>query len=273
MNVWQTKALGDNHENQISVFSKFLSEVYDNSWYGHVDESEIEFFVSFAMNKRVLEIGSGTGRVTLPLLQAGCDLYGIEGSHEMYTTLQSRLEASHLPRFVLWDARCTPYPVNDETFGLIIIPFSTFGLIHNNVEELGENRLMHEFYRILQANGELIINDYRIRSFQEEYGKKPFSTTTSYHEHHLHGRVTEIQESSFKEIPNRLLPHQKIRERRIKFIRESDGHVIEEHFEAVPLWYPEDYKILGHDAGFEYSKGVERQFHKRPSVSHIFRKA
>jgi ubiquinone/menaquinone biosynthesis C-methylase UbiE len=272
MSIWQTTKFIKKVSPNIAVFSKFLSDLYDESWYGYLTEDEIRFFFAFVKNKRSLEIGSGTGRISFPLLRLGCDLYGIEGSSEMYNVLQSRLDRSQKDRFILWDARQIPYPADDQTFEAILIPFSTFGLLHNHVKDLGENRMFHEFNRLLQSKGLLIINDYRVSTFQEEFSNDPNPVEIFYHDHPVHGLVREVQESHFKEVPNRLLPHQMMRERRIKFIREKDGVALEEHCEGVPLWYPHDYRILGQDADFEYIKGESCQFHKDSSMLHIFQK-
>ena len=272
MNIWQTEKFSENHPSNISVYSKLLSNLYDQSWYSQLIEDEIQFFLSFVQQKRVLEIGSGTGRISIPLLKSGCDLYGIEGSSEMYVVLQSKLDVSQHSRFILWDARKTPYPVESEQFETILIPFSTFGLIHNQVENLGDNMLFHEFHRVLKSQGILIINDYRVNTFQEEFGNNLNCVQVFHHTHQEYGKIQEIQESQFQEVPHRLLPHQMIRKRRTYFIRESDGVLLEEHFERVPLWYPDDYKVLGRDAGFEYLRGERCEFHDAPSIIHIFQK-
>jgi hypothetical protein len=197
----------------------------------------------------------------------------MEGSAHMYNILQSKLDLSQQARFILWDARQIPYPVENQTFEVILIPFSTFGLLHNQVKDIGENRMMHEFNRLLKANGLLIINDYRVSSFQEEFSKDSNPIEIFHHSHPVHGLVREEQESQFKEVPNRLLPHQMMRERRVKFIRDKDNVLLEEHFEVVPLWYPHDYPILGQDADFGYVKGECCQFHESSSILHIFQKS
>ncbi len=272
MNAWQANTPKNDTHLQVAVFSELLSGLYDESWYGHLTEDEIQFYFSFVQHKCVLEIGSGTGRISLPLLKLGVDLYGIEGSDDMLKILLSELTPSQKHRFILWDAREVPYPSENKTFEVILIPFSTFGLLHNHVKELDKNSMMHEFNRLLQPKGFLLINDCRVNSFVEEFGESTHLIETFYHNHPILGRIKEEQESWLKEAPNRLFSHQRIRERRVTFIQEKNGLLLEEHFERVPLWYPPDYLILGHDAGFDYIKGEYCQFHKEPSILHIFQK-
>jgi SAM-dependent methyltransferase len=109
MNVWELDKVKCHQPGDISVFCRLLSDLYDQSWYGTFNPEEVLFFNLFAENKRALEIGSGTGRVSIPLLESGMNLFGIEGSPQMFDILQSKLIAEHKNRFILWDARQTPY--------------------------------------------------------------------------------------------------------------------------------------------------------------------
>ena len=54
MNIWQINKLTKKKQAQIAVFSKLLSELYDESWYGYFTEDEIQFFFSYIKDKRIL---------------------------------------------------------------------------------------------------------------------------------------------------------------------------------------------------------------------------
>ena len=101
MNVWELDKVKCHQPGDISVFCKLLSDLYDQSWYGTFIPEEVLFFNLLAENKRTLEIGSGTGRVSIPLLESGMNLFGIEGSPQMFDILQSKLPAEHKNRFIL----------------------------------------------------------------------------------------------------------------------------------------------------------------------------
>ncbi|MCP4133627.1 MAG: class I SAM-dependent methyltransferase [bacterium] len=272
MNAWQLKQAPRVIED-IAVYSKLMSQLYDNSWYGTFSNDEIDFFLSYIKKNRVLEIGSGTGRISLPLLESGADIFGIEGSTSMFDSLLSKLSTVEKERFINWDARRTPYPAKDQAFDCIIIPFSTFALIHNNVENAGENRLFYEFNRLLQQEGLLIINDYRVEPFDRRKLQDPGQARVHEHHHHDHGLIREEQYSNFVVVPNRLFPAQIIRERRTVLIRVRDEKVLEEHFERIPIWDTNDFPLLGKDAGFSYLKGELCGFHADPSIHHIFQKS
>ena len=63
---------------------------------------------------RVLEIGIGTGRVGLPLHQAGLELYGIDISAPMLNQLRVKAGGDVLPAAI---ADATLLPFGDHTFG------------------------------------------------------------------------------------------------------------------------------------------------------------
>jgi len=149
---------------------KLVSELYDheNGWFNICSEEEIRFYFSYAENRRSLEIAAGTGRIALPLLQSGCDLYGIDGSWNMLKVLHSKLDMTDRNRFILWDARQPPYPAEDHSFEFVFVAFSTFSLLHNQVEDAGDNRILHEISRLLKPGGHLVINDWRTTPFDHD---------------------------------------------------------------------------------------------------------
>ena len=89
-----------------------------------------------APNQPVLEIGCGTGRVLIPLAQAGLEIVGIDNSPEMLEIAQQRLAAqpgsptaatsSQNAHLVLADALTY---VSERHFGLAFIALNTF--LHN----------------------------------------------------------------------------------------------------------------------------------------------
>ena len=58
-------------------------------------------------NARVLEVGSGTGRISIPLLERGVDLIGCDLSSQMLRRLQEKLPSARLARV---DASSLPFP-------------------------------------------------------------------------------------------------------------------------------------------------------------------
>ncbi|OPY61101.1 MAG: tellurite resistance protein TehB [Pelotomaculum sp. PtaU1.Bin065] len=72
-----------------------VADLYDH--YVNVD-FDIDFFLNEAnkIKGKLLELTSGTGRVSMPLLNAGMDLTCVDYSGEMLAVLKKKIEKSGL---------------------------------------------------------------------------------------------------------------------------------------------------------------------------------
>ena len=217
-----------------AVYGALLSELYDQSWYGKLIDAEIAFYLQYAREGRVLELGCGAGRLSAPLLKAGCNLYGIEGSSAMLAQLHAKLPETERHRFIHWNAQHIPYPIKAASVDHVIIPFSTFGLMHNQVADIGANRIFHELARLLTPGGDVALNDFRTAPLDRTQVNQPPCIAQFDHFHEVEGPIREEQISQFHIAPNRLYPQQMMRERTTRFIRLRDSKVLETHVERIP---------------------------------------
>jgi SAM-dependent methyltransferase len=291
--IW--KPIPDGISIKEPTYSKLISELYDVSWLGKVSSEEIEYYRTHIQGLTTLEVTCGSGRVFVPLLQAGCNIYGIDMSIPMLDNLKSRLSSSNYYRVIRWDTLQTPYPVAGESFERIIIPFSSFTIMHSlHLDELDDNKAFHEFYRILRPGGLVIISDPRTYVFdksgdvsgsiawQELQGKDPVAFNgrvedgkllyTFNKQHPKHGAIREEWSNGYKLIETRLFPAQVIQEIEKVFICVKDNQILEKQQESFPIWDIDDYPKIGEEAGFEYFKKEETpNFYPYNSVSHVFR--
>jgi SAM-dependent methyltransferase len=101
-----------------------VADVYDLYVTSDLD---ISFYVEEATKARgkVLELMCGTGRVSVPLLEAGVDLTCVDVSAGMLTRLQERLHVRKLnARVVRADVR--HLDLGKEEFELALVPFHSF---------------------------------------------------------------------------------------------------------------------------------------------------
>ena len=70
-----------------------ISTFYDAYFTGV--EGDVQFYVSEALRYQgaVLELGCGSGRITLPLAQAGCRVTGLDLSEQMLAIARQRLQS------------------------------------------------------------------------------------------------------------------------------------------------------------------------------------
>lgn len=114
------------------------AEWYD-VFYSTAGDEDVEFYVDLAQASRgpVLEIGCGTGRVSLPIASAGIDVVGVDFSTSMLAKARERAAATKdnggAVEFVQGDMRTLAL---GRRFPLVIIPARTLYLALTPEEQL-----------------------------------------------------------------------------------------------------------------------------------------
>jgi len=114
------------------------SEWYD-VFYSTAGDEDVEFYVDLAQASRgpVLEIGCGTGRVSLPIASAGIDVVGVDFSTSMLAKARERAAATKdnggAVEFLQGDMRTLAL---GRRFPLVIIPARTLYLALTPEEQL-----------------------------------------------------------------------------------------------------------------------------------------
>lgn len=106
-----------------------FARLYD-LFYDEFDD-DVQMYQAFAerTGKRVLEIGVGTGRVAIPLAQAGCAVTGIDASEEMLAIGRAKADLSGVgDRVTFVRADMRDFTLGPR-FDLAIVPINTF--MHN----------------------------------------------------------------------------------------------------------------------------------------------
>lgn len=96
---------------------------------------DVPFFLEAASGCRnVLELTSGTGRLSIPLIEAGVNLTCLDSSPEMLAILRAKLaeKGLHAPVYEMDACRFTI----SERFDLIILPFNSFAEITDPPSQL-----------------------------------------------------------------------------------------------------------------------------------------
>ncbi len=127
-----------------------VADLYDH--YVKAD-FDLSFFLKEARNTKgkVLELACGTGRVSLPLLQAGVDLTCVDYSEEMLAGFRQKLERHHLTCSVInMDMSNLSLP---NCYDLIFIPFHSFSEILDSTKRAKTLRGIHG---CLTASGRFI---------------------------------------------------------------------------------------------------------------------
>ena len=121
---------------------------------------DVPFYVSLARQaalhaQPVLELGCGTGRVTIPMAQAGANVTGLDSASAMLDIASMKAERAGVA--IRWvEGDMADFQL-DETFGLVVIPFRSF--LHLTTEEEQE-RCLGCIKRHLMPGGTLALDFY-----------------------------------------------------------------------------------------------------------------
>jgi SAM-dependent methyltransferase len=133
-------------------FTEVTPLVYDVQWGRHPD---VAFWTQWCgeAGGPVLELGCGSGRVTLPLARAGLKVVGIDLSEPMLRAARARLaaEAQEVQRRVQLVRGDMREPVEGK-FGCAIIPAATFLVMLTREDQ---QRLVSAVHSALRVGGQL----------------------------------------------------------------------------------------------------------------------
>ena len=136
-------------------FGDAWADLYDRV---HTLKEDIPFWVREAKSSGgpVLELGCGTGRVTIPVAQAGVPITGVDNSSAMLSRARARARklglAKGMLRFQLGDMRDFRL---GRKFPLVIIPFRSFQLLLSVADQ---RQALENIKRHLAPEGRLIID-------------------------------------------------------------------------------------------------------------------
>lgn len=98
--------------------------------------SDTTMYRQFAQSRGsgVLVVGVGTGRVAVPLLQAGFEVWGIDSSVEMLARARDKVEIfGEQVRLVEGDVRALHL---GRSFSLVIVPLDTFAMLESQRDQV-----------------------------------------------------------------------------------------------------------------------------------------
>jgi SAM-dependent methyltransferase len=118
-----------------------IAEIYDEDMGANNDGDDIGFFLDYARKSqgKVLELGCGTGRITLPLIKEGLEVVAIDISRRMLDVLERKmrndLSPSEMKRLSLMQRNMIDF-VSEERFSMILCPFCAFTYLVDPVDQL-----------------------------------------------------------------------------------------------------------------------------------------
>ncbi|HBE41945.1 MAG TPA: hypothetical protein DDW27_12205 [Bacteroidales bacterium] len=138
------------------MYPDTFARFYDLIYHQMRDHIDLDFFLDEAgrTNGKILEAGSGTGRLFTNALNLGADIYGIDISESMLKFLKSKISPDQHFRVSVQNIMDFRF---DFKFDLIIAPFRVIMHIEDKGDQL---RAINNVYDHLNQNGRFIFDTF-----------------------------------------------------------------------------------------------------------------
>ena len=137
------------------TYGNGISDVYD-AWYASVSDisSTVNCLSALAGHGSVLELGIGTGRIALPLADAGVDVWGVDASEQMVALLRDR-SPSLADKTWIGDMGSIALPHNfPRQFSVVFVTFNT---LCNLTTAATQSQCIQACAQLLAPDGRLVV--------------------------------------------------------------------------------------------------------------------
>lgn len=143
-----------------TIMPKYIdyAQYYDGAYRGAVPD--LQFYLDHARHygSPVLELACGTGRLLVPLAEAGIEIAGVDLSENMLAVCRQKVERKQLAgRVSLVHASMTDYDLPRKDYALAFIAFRSFMHLYSQREQLA---CLTRTRNHLRSGGALIIDVY-----------------------------------------------------------------------------------------------------------------
>lgn len=137
------------------VYEGITAELYDLWFDQHEPFEDLFFYKKHIQNNGglALEIGSGTGRLLLPYLQANLEVHGVEPSNQMIAICQEKARILGVNP-IIYQQVMERLNIH-YAYKTIYVPLCVFQLIVNRAEVV---EALRRFYLHLEKGGQLLIS-------------------------------------------------------------------------------------------------------------------
>lgn len=231
------------------MIGMYDAEFYDVSTAESI-HGDVEWYRRKALESGgpVLELGAGTGRITIPIAQDGLSIYALDSDPGMQKALQGKVEK--LPpkvqmKITLVEGGMRDFKL-DPRFGLIISPFRAF--LHNLTTE-DQKACLNQIYEHLRPGGRFAFNVFH-----------PSLQFMAQHTGSLRGVWRWSSESNLDDggvlIRSDAITYDTVRQRVLALLRYerygADGNLVRTYLQRLELayLYPAEIRRLLQDGGF-----------------------
>lgn len=230
-----------------------IANIYDEDMGQNTSGQDIDFYRQncFGAKGPVLELGCGTGRVTMPLARAGISMLGIDNSFAMLRELQHKARKEGFTgkdnrlRYCCMDMRCFAFGLR---FSTIVCPYSAFTYL---VKEKDRKQTLKNIHNHLSANGTFLLDVFIPDSSMDKFSDDHIFF--DYRRQITTGNIIERTKTIIKDIfpgTNRIKRYYRF------FNKEGDLLKTIVTDETIRYYMPDQMKTLLHENGFRSVKIV-----------------
>jgi len=152
---------------EASSYGDRIAAVYDQLRFPvtRFTNATVEFLASVAGQRRVLELGIGTGRIAVPLAAKGLKLFGIDASEKMVAQMRAKAGGAAIPVVI---GNFADLKVSGQ-FSLIYVVFNTFFALLTQDEQV---RCFQRAARHLTSDGVFLIEAFVPDSSRFDRGQR-----------------------------------------------------------------------------------------------------
>ena len=153
----------------LKTYKRLSTEFYDLELAQRENREQVlSFYMDYARETSgpILEPMCGTGRFLLPMLEAGLEVEGFDASPHMLDALRKKYAFVSDEKLPVWEQFVEDFS-GKKRYGLIFVPFGSWGLITNTESSKECLQIMH---RHLAENGKFVIEIETVSSVPEPCG-------------------------------------------------------------------------------------------------------
>lgn len=150
------------------MFYQGFPALYYDAFFCELDESELRFYKQIieSSGDPAIEIACGTGRLLLPLIQAGCSVEGFDSSQEMLELCKQKAEQMHIEP-ILYQQQMQSLTL-PKKYGCLFSALGSFQQLSNLDDAYAA---LKRFHQHLLPHGKLVIYLYLPWYNAPEFGK------------------------------------------------------------------------------------------------------
>jgi len=136
-------------------YGELYADVYDD-WYPAADSTDdaVATLTLLGGGGPVLDLGAGTGRLSIPLGQGACEVWALDNSPRMLARLQAKAGSSAI-RIVEADMARFELPADAPHFSLVFAAFNTLFLLPDRTVQ---QECLRSVAAVLRPGGRLVLD-------------------------------------------------------------------------------------------------------------------